>query len=319
MKFNRKKWLRLVLCGFVSINIVAIFHAYKFTHFTDSHISKTKDSSLLSTSDKLKTLLFGINNPRPVNTILPVQPYETIKIASNKTLECWLIKSDSAKGTVVFFHGYSGDKSSMLERSNEFFKLGYNVLLVDFMGSGGSAGNQTTIGYLEAEEVQSCFEYLKESGEKRIYLFGTSMGAAAVLKAEQDYQLNPSGMILECPFGSMYATTCARFTRMGVPSFPMAGLLVFWGGVENGFWAYAHCPIEYAKSVKCPVLLMYGRKDETVSEEDTNLIFSNLASAVKELKIYPNAAHENFLQQYSTEWQRDVEHFMEKTRLSQKG
>ena len=313
-RLNIRKWIKVFLLGFALINVVAIFHAYKFTHFTDKNISKTKDSKLLSTSEKIKTLFFGIDNPKPLNEHFPTQPYETIKIQSNKNLECWLIKSVNSKGTVVFFHGYSGDKSSMIERAEEFLALGYSTLLVDFMGSGGSEGNQTTIGYLEAEEVKSCFDYLKQKGENKIYLFGTSMGAAAILKAEHDYQMNPQGMILECPFGSMYATTCARFARMGIPAFPMAGLLVFWGGVENGFWAYNHNPIEYSKSVKCPVLLMYGRKDETVSEEDTNLIFSNLASASKELKVYPNAAHENFLKQYRNEWIQDVDNFMEKTR-----
>lgn len=314
MRLHICKWIKIFLLGFALANIVAIFHAYKFTHFADSSISKTKDSKLLSTSDKIKTLVFGVDNPRPMNENLPTAPYKTVKIQSNKILEGWLIKSPEPKGTVVFFHGYSGNKSTMTERAEEFLKLGYNTLLVDFMGSGGSEGNQTTIGYLEAAEVKSCFDYLKQQGENRIYLFGTSMGAAAILKAERDYQMNPQGMILECPFGSMYATTCARFTRMGVPSFPMAGLLVFWGGVENGFWAYAHNPIKYSKSVKCPVLLMYGRQDETVSEEDTNLIFSNLSSILKELKVYPNAAHENFLQHYKSEWIEDVTSFMEKTK-----
>ncbi|MEO6036822.1 MAG: cation transporter, partial [Saprospiraceae bacterium] len=84
-------------------------------------------------------------------------------------------------------------------------------------------------------------------------------------------------------------------------------------GVQNGFWAYAHNPIEYSKAVNCPVLLMYGRKDETVSEEDTRLIFSNLQSSLKELKVYPNAAHENFLTQYRREWTSDVTAFVEKT------
>lgn len=296
------------------MNLIACCHAYKFTHFTSQSVSKTKDSKLLSTSEKVKALFWGIDNPRPQNKYWPKPPYETITIQSNKRLECWLIKADSSKGTVVLFHGYSGEKSGMLERADEFLKLGYSTLLVDFMGSGGSEGSQTTLGFREAEQVKSCFDYLRATSENRVYLFGTSMGAAAVLKAERDFQMNPEGLILECPFGSMYATTCARFERMGVPSFPMAGLLVFWGGVQNGFWAYAHNPVKYAKSVRCPVLLMYGRKDETVSEEDTNLIFRNFDSQQKELKVYPNAAHENFLKQYAAEWTRDVGSFLEKTR-----
>ncbi len=313
VKWRYKKWLYLLVAGLVGINIIAAFHAYTFTHFTEQAVSKTKDPKLLSTGQKVKALVVGINNPRPVTNIVPARSYKTIKIQSNKQLEAWLIPADSAKGTVILFHGYSGEKSTMLERAEVFLQLGFNALLVDFMGSGGSEGQQTTLGYLEAEEVKSCFDYLKTQGESRIYLFGTSMGAAAVLKAEHDYHLQPSGLILECPFGSMYATTCARFHKMGVPAFPMAGLLVFWGGLENGFWAYGHNPVNYARAVNCPVLLLYGAKDETVSQEDTELIFANLTSNLKELRVYPNAAHENFLLQYSKEWTSDVQDFLVKT------
>src|SRR5437773_2704643 len=73
----------------------------------------------------------------------------------SELIQCWSIKTDSAKGTVILFHGYGGQKSSLLGKSNEFIEQGYNTLLVDFMGSGGSEGNQTTMGYKEAEEVKN--------------------------------------------------------------------------------------------------------------------------------------------------------------------
>lgn len=75
------------------------------------------------------------------------------------------------------------------------------------------------------------------------------MGAVAVMKAVGGQGVQPAGIIIECPFGSMYKTVCARFKMMNAPTFPMAGLLVFWGGIENGFWAFGHNPIEYAKSI----------------------------------------------------------------------
>ena len=198
----------------------------------------------------------------------------------------------------------------MLDKSDEFIKLGYNTFLVDFMGSGGSEGNVTSIGYQEAEQVKTSYEYIEKEGEQNIYLFGTSMGAVAILKALHDYALIPKGTIIEYPFGTMYETVCARFKMMDIPSFPMAGLLVFWGGLQNGYWALDHNPAEYAKGVKCPVLLMYGNQDEKVSLQETELIFSNLAGQ-KELKIYPEAGHENYLTKYEEEWVQDVKSFLQ--------
>ncbi len=294
------------------MNFVAFFHAYKFTHFADNNVTKTKDVKKLSTIDKIKALFLGIDNPRPVNTITPTQKFETIKLQSNKTIECWDIKTDSAKGTVILFHGYGGKKSTMLDKSDEFIKQGYNILLVDFMGSGGSEGNQTTIGFKEAEEVKTCFDYLIKKGEKKIYLFGTSLGAVAILKAISDYNIKPQGIIIECPFGSMYQTACARFNAMKVPTFPMAGLLVFWGGIQNGFWAFDHKPTEYAKKVRCPTLLLYGEQDERVSKQEIDQIYLNL-TCKKSLNTYQLAGHENYLTKYRQEWIQDIQAFMQMT------
>jgi alpha-beta hydrolase superfamily lysophospholipase len=237
-----------------------------------------------------------------------------VLIQSNQKIECWHIKLPNSKGTVAIFPGYSGSKSLMLDKSDEFIRLGYSTLLVDFAGTGGSEGNQTTIGYKEARDVKACFDYLSQQGESNIILFGTSMGAVAILKAAQDYSLVPAGAILECPFGSMYQTTCARFRQMGVPCVPMASLLVLWGGVQNGFWGFSHNPEAYAKHVKFPVLLLYGEKDAEVSREEIDKIYANL-SCKKRLSTYPEAAHENYLKRYKKQWQEDVTSFLQEMAL----
>jgi len=136
-------WCLIIV--FILINGIAYMHAYKFTHFADPSVEKTPKH--LSFGQKIKTLFTGINNPRPANKQLPSRPFESIKVKSNVVLDCWMMKRDSAKGTMILFHGYSGEKSSMLDKAEVFLELGYNAMLVDFMGSGGSEGNTTTIGF----------------------------------------------------------------------------------------------------------------------------------------------------------------------------
>ncbi|HLP50129.1 MAG TPA: alpha/beta fold hydrolase [Chitinophagales bacterium] len=304
-----RRLLYLLTGVFVLMNVVAFFHAYKFTHFTSNASERTKGIVKLTTTKKLKALFMGMDNPHPVNKTLPAQKFETFKIKSNVMLECWSIKADSAKGMVILFHGYTGTKSAMLDKSDELVKLGYSVWLVDFMGSGGSEGNRTTVGVEEAREVKDCYEYAMAKGEQNICLLGTSMGAAAILKAVSDYKLQPAAIILECPFGTMYETTCARFRAMHVPAVPMAALLDFWGGVQNGFWAFSHNPIDYARAVHIPTLLMYGEQDARVSRWETDSIFANLAG-VKQLKTYPLAGHESYMKKYRVEWTGDVDVFL---------
>ncbi len=306
---SKQQCIRLIIIIFVAINSIAFFHAYKFTHFTNSNSEKTKTPARLSKIEKAKTLLFGVNNPKPKNKKVPTQKYQTLKLKSNKEIECWLIKNNDCKGTIIIFHGYGSEKSSMIDKSNEFLKLGFSTMLVDFMGSGNSEGNQTTIGYKEAEEVKKCFDYISSKGEKNIYLFGTSMGAAAIMKCISDNKITPKGIILECPFGSMYQTVCARFKKMNAPTFPMAGILLFWGGIQNGFWGFSHNPSEYAEKINCPTLLLYGEKDKSVSRSETDEIYKNL-KGFKKLRIYKNTGHENYLLKNKLQWSQDVNSFL---------
>ena len=305
-----KRLLKFCLLVFILMNILAFVHAYKFTHFSKEVYKKTK-AEQLSFTDKLGLAITGVSNPRPRNTALPNFLYKTITLQSNYRLECWVSDVDSAKATVLMFHGYTGEKSGMLDRANEFIAMGYNVMLCDFMGAGGSEGNKVTIGYEEAENVKTCYEYLRLKGEKNIYLFGTSMGAVAILRAISNGYVDPRAIIIECPYGSMYETVVARFKMVSMPSFPMAGLLVFWGGAQNGFWGFSFKPTEYAKKVKCPALLLYGEQDDRVSRNETDEIFKNLGG-YKVLHTYPNAGHENYLIKYKEAWVKDVSGFLNK-------
>lgn len=304
-----RRILYFLLIIFILMNVMAALHAYKFTHFDVSAGVKTKDPVKLSFTEKLKAVLLGVSNPRPQNITKPKVAFQTIRVKTNKEIECWLIKARNPKGTVILCHGYSAAKSSTLEKAEIFLSLGYNTMLIDFMGSGGSEGNQTTIGFYEAQEVKSAFDYLKNKGEKNIVLFGTSMGAAAIMKCQNDYNMNAEALILECPFGSMLQTVQARFKNMHLPAFPMANLLVFWGGVENNFNAFDHNPVDYALGIKCPVLLLYGQRDDKVSPAETNAIYRNLSN-IKDLKMFPLAGHEDYLSLYRKAWTTDVSSFL---------
>lgn len=306
---RRIGWLLLIL--FLVVNAVCFMHAWKFTHFADASTEKTSAYNL-SVFDKIKALALGVDQPRPVHKITPTVPHEKVYIQSNKKIAGWYMPVEKSKGTVILFHGYGGEKSSMLDKAAIFAEMGYHTLVIDFMGSGESAGNQTTIGFKEGKQVQSAYEYIQQKEEKNVYLFGTSMGAAAILKCMNDTALTPKGIILECPFGSLYQTTSARFKKMGIPAFPMAGLLVFWGGIQNGFWGFAHQPQQYAKAVKSPVLLFYGEKDDRVSRAETDRIYTSL-NGPKELITFPEAGHENYLIRYKQKWTRAVTDFINQT------
>lgn len=309
---NKQKLIRITvlifIITFVAMNVIAAFHAYKFTHLSKEKVVRTKNPDELTFLEKLNTLFFGINNPKPINEVKPSQDYETVFIEGN---ECWWLKQESSLGTILIFHGYTGVKSQELEKAEYFIKMGYDVFLVDFLGSGGSEGYQTTIGFYEADQVKACYEFIENESELPVYLYGSSMGAVAIMKAIDKYQITPTSILIECPFGSMRETVKSRFKMMGVPSSPMGDLLLFWGGLMNNFWAYGHNPVEYAKSITVPTLLMYGRNDQKVSLAETETIYDNLKGE-KKLKIFEKSGHETFLLEDKEEWVNTVSLFLRK-------
>ena len=69
--------------------------------------------------------------------------------------------------------------------------------------------------------------------EQPLLGYGISMGATSLMRAVALYALKPRALILEGPFDRLVTTVRHRFDAVGVPSFPAADMLVFWGSVAE--------------------------------------------------------------------------------------
>lgn len=310
MRSFLKRFFYTVLVIFLFINLVIINQAYHFTHFYDHGTVKPIEEQTKSFWGMTQVALIGLKQEKLVGTV-PDSAYSTIKLKTknNLTLDAWLIKVPNARGTIVLFHGIGSEKSANLSQSNTFNQFGYSTLLVDFRAHGQSEGNTCTIGYREAEDVKLAYDYLKNNGEKHIILYGISMGAATVTKAVADYNLTPDKIILEMPFASLPATVEGKMRMAGLPAEPFGGLLTFWGGTLNGFWAFNMKPKEFVKNFKCPVLLQWGRKDKGVTGEEINELYKNIPGQ-KKLVIYENSGHENLCENEPDKWEETVADFL---------
>lgn len=300
--------------AFVALNVIAFVQARGMTHFAPAG-TRTKPAELLTFGEKCGVLLSGVTLPKPVNEKTPSDlglPFETITINSTDkiTLEAWLISRPDSKGLVLLFHGYGASKASLLTVAKAFHGLGYETMLVDFRGSGGSSGQETSIGFYEADDVAATFVYAKKLKPARpVILYGASMGASAVLRSIHAQNIQPDALILECPFDRLLSTVQMRFNAMKLPSFPLAQLLVFWGGVQQGFNGFHHNPSDFARSVRCPVLLMHGDSDARVSAEQIEHIRKNLPSSTT-FKMFPGLDHQSYLATQPEEWNKTVAEFL---------
>lgn len=314
MKKFLKNTGRIILGVFILLNIITAFHAYKFTHFYDASEAPVNTNMKKSGWGIAKDVLFGIDAYKQKNKVLTDSAYENVyfRTKSNIKLQAWYMKPVGvARGTVILFHGHGSKKSSVLEEAAGFKAMGYKTLLLDFRAHGSSGGNTSTIGYDEVEDVKLAYDFIKNKGEKNIILWGISMGAATVSKAISDFHLQPSKVILEMPFASILQAAEGRIKLMGLPGEPLATLITFWGGVENGFWAFNMKPSEFVKQIHCPVLLQWGRNDPRVRQEETDLIYANLPGP-KKLVVYETCGHESLCEKEKEKWMNEVGNFLSK-------
>ena len=96
---------------------------------------------------------------------------------------------------------------------------------------------------------------------------------------------------------------------MGVPSFPSAELLVFWGGQQWGFNGFQHNPVDYASSVQCPALFMHGVRDPRATLAEGRRVIDAVPGK-KEFTMFENTGHESYAVAHPGQWLAAVETFM---------
>lgn len=311
-------WRSLALASFVALAVLNAWtfrHAWAMTHFSSGGASTIRPEEM-SAWGRAKVLMTGINLPRPVNDKTPADlnlPFESHRVttADGIELEAWHVPQPDPRAIVLMFHGYGGNKAHLLNEARAFHEMGCAVLLVDFRGSGGSSGDATTLGVYEAADVAASYELAARTAPDcpRV-LFGRSMGSVAILRAIAHAGISPDGIIIECPFDRLLGTVAHRFTAMGLPSFPCAQMLVFWGGIQHGMNGFTHNPCEYAARVNCPALLMHGAQDKRVSVTEVQAVYDALAGQ-KQLEIFPEVGHESCYRTRPDLWHRHVTEFLD--------
>jgi uncharacterized protein len=293
------------------LNWMIIRHAWAMTHFVRYPVPEPASPTW---ADWLRLLLFGLVLPRPENGATPADhglAYETHEFSSGTNrLSAWHIPQPWRRGMVLLFHGYHSCKAQLLTEAKAFHEMGYACFLIDFPGSGDSSGDATTIGRREALDVARTVNYVRDHWQnEKLILFGKSMGSAAILRAVEVQRIEPDAVILECPFDRMVHAVAARCRMVGVPAFPTAALLVFWGSLRLGFNGFRHNPADYARSVRCPVLLMHGANDTKAPCEQVEAIYANLAGD-KLVHYFEELGHESYVAKRPEEWKQQVRRFL---------
>jgi uncharacterized protein len=289
---------QLALAFLVILNILAYSGAYLMTHYSEPG-------------------QWGMPKPNSAKTPTDIglsYSSQRLSVNDNEWVETWLVPASGTetKGTVLLFPGKDSSKAKqLLTPAQVFHELHYNSLLVDFRGVGGSSGNTTTLGVRESEDVVLVLKNADRLQLQRPFiLYGISMGSAAILTAIAKEDVKPDGVILELPFARSIDALRSRVRALHIPAFPLAELIVFWGGVQHGFNAFAHNPVIYAAQVQCPTLIMHGSLDQWTTIDEIKEILQNLRGS-KKLVLFPNTGHTLLVTVDRELWRGSVDNFLQ--------
>lgn len=296
----RRRLLYFSIFLLISINVSTYLAAYALTHVRGPG-------------------QWGIGLPKPTHIRTPEErglSYTThrLPIDSSGWLEVWHIPADeaSSKGTVVLFPGNRSTKDrQLIGPAQSFSKLGYDSLLVDYQGAGGSSGYTTTVGMREAKDVVVAVDALPSLKlPPPVIVYGVSMGSAAILNAIATQNLQPDAVIIELPFARFIDAVRSRLRHHQIPPFPLAELLVFWGGVQHGVNGFSHNPVEFARAIQCPTLVMQGQQDPWTTVAEVKTLFQQITTP-KQLVIAPDGGHHQLIGIDRALWETNLSHFLQ--------
>ena len=225
------------------------------------------------------------NPPKVVSDITPERyglTYEEVSFITkdNLTLQGWFIPAQQpTTKTIVALHGWPADKGNIFPVIS-FLNQKYNLFLFDFRALGKSEGKYSTVGAREQEDLLAAVEYLKSRDIDQIGVWGFSMGAAvALMTAPKAPEIQ--AVIAETSYASLDRMAPEAF-RFPLIKYPLAYLTGVWAKLFLGIDMKSVSPVESAKHIDIPVLIIHSTNDEVIP-------FSHAELLKKALKENPKA------------------------------
>ncbi len=210
----------------------------------------------------------------------------------------WYVPSASGTGpagpTVIVAHGWSSNKSNMLDRAAALHDA-YNLVLFDFRNHGQSEAAPTTQGVREAGDLRAVIDWLETAkAPDLIAVLGVSMGgASAVNEADRDERVD--ALVLESTHATLANAVQARLDGSGYPrSLPGSWATLLGSLIRTGEDVSSADPVQaIGRLDERPVLLISGGQDVSIGPNDARELqaAAEEAGSSAELHVCEAATH----------------------------
>ena len=284
-------WAELIILILTAALLSAAYYVYRVIFYTPAKGQNDPFRPIPSPQHEAVKEL-SLKMIADVNSI----EYEEVCITSFDGLKLYgryYHKNDDAPFAVCM-HGYRGVSVRDFSGGARFLiDEGQNVLLVAQRGHAKSEGHSITFGFKEKYDCAAWIDYVvsRFGKDKKIALYGISMGAATVLMAsELKLPENVKCIIADCPYSSPKAIITRAASDRGYNVKLIYPLIWLASRLFARFDINASGAVDAVKRAKVPILILHGEDDRFVPCEMSRQIAAAAPELVR-LETFPNAGH----------------------------
>lgn len=197
----------------------------------------------------------------------------------------------SAKGTVLVFHGNAGAASDRLYYTCALAPLGYRVLLMEYSGYGGRAGNLSETAFRADAKASITLAY-RQFGPP-LFLWGESLGAGVVATLASDPTLPIAGIALITPWDSL--------TRLAQR--------IYWFLPVRWLVRDRYDSIRNLQTYDQPVAVLVAEDDEIIPKAHGLRLYESI-NGPKQLWTFKYGGHNNWPRLPQEPWWQEVMDFL---------
>ena len=202
----------------------------------------------------------------------------------------------------------------MAAYAENFYDMGYNVMIPDLRAHGESEGYYIGMGWDDRNDIINLIEYIiAEDGKAEIVLFGVSMGAATVMMVSgEKLPSNVKAVVEDCGYTSAWDQFAYQLkTLFNLPKFPMMNIADIICKIRAGYFISDASAIKQVKKTSIPTLFIHGDSDSFVPFEMQEKLY-DACSAEKEKVVIEGATHARAAYTNPELYWLSVENFLDK-------